>query len=175
MYSIGKGIKVEKMIYMGYGVTEDRSNGETLLTGVVLLDSGLNTQGKVRSVEGSPCSRTAEICRNKALPSSRAWENNKLTTEIMVTWSLHVLINLKTSVSFTSEIKRNIHHCSHSSAEHRETPHRRVCSWSSIDQDISERCSLQHAPTAPVITQNTVRIYNNEISVLCWAHLFLLW
>lgn len=74
MYSIGKGIKVEKMIYMGYGVTEDRSNGETLLTGVVLLDSGLNTQGKVRSVEGggSPCSRTAEICRNKALPSSRA-------------------------------------------------------------------------------------------------------
>lgn len=61
------------MMYMRYGVTEDKSNGETLLTGVVLLDSGLKTQGKVKSVEeGSPCSRTAEICRNKALPSSRA-------------------------------------------------------------------------------------------------------
>lgn len=50
------------------GVKEIRFSGDTLLTGVLLLESGAN-----RSADGvSIWSLTCEICLNRAFPSSRA-------------------------------------------------------------------------------------------------------
>lgn len=66
------------------GVMEDRSRGDTLRIGVVVLYtlcsvcvavfSGLNT---LCSDDDSPCSRTAEIWRSRAFPSSRAYTNTR--------------------------------------------------------------------------------------------------
>lgn len=51
------------------GVKEMRFRGDTLLTGVVLIESGAK-----RSAEGvSTGSLTCEICLNRAFPSSRAY------------------------------------------------------------------------------------------------------
>lgn len=51
------------------GVKEDKSRGDTLLMGVLLEESGPNRS----VVEDSVWSLTWEICRSRALPSSRAW------------------------------------------------------------------------------------------------------
>ena len=61
----GRGVRERGGVFQG--VKEDRLRGDTLLTGVLLLESGAN-----RSAEGD-VSRTWEICLSRALPSSRAY------------------------------------------------------------------------------------------------------
>lgn len=71
-------------------------------TGVVVLDSGLKTQGRV----GSPCSRTAEICLNKALPSSRAWNKHLKRIRQVTLITVHLLFCVAVQKSYQTTMKR---------------------------------------------------------------------
>lgn len=71
-------------------------------TGVVVLDSGLKTQGR----DGSPCSRTAEICLNKALPSSRAWNKHLKRVRQVTLITVRLLFCVAVQKCYQTTIKR---------------------------------------------------------------------
>lgn len=118
------------------GVKEMRLSGDTLLTGVLLLESGAN-----RSVDGvSIWSLTCEICLNRAFPSSRAYKQSDRVSTV-------------STVPHQRAMGKQafLHRCSRNIAERRETPRRRACFWNSTDPGTAELCSPQHAPIAPEI------------------------
>lgn len=116
-----------------HGVKEIRFRGDTLLTGVLLLERVPNG-----SAEGvSIWSLTCEICLSRAFPSSRAYRAIKQ--------KLSVIMDFKTDDHWLLEHS----HWSRSSAEHKGPPRHRACFWNNTDPDTAELCSPPHAPVVP--------------------------
>lgn len=121
------------------GVNEMRFSGDTLLTGVLLFESGAN-----RSADGvSIWSLTCEICLNSAFPSSRAYKQSDRHHHLALHRTPH---QLEQDARIT---QAHLHHYSRNSVERRGTPHCRAYSWSSTDPSTAGLCSPQHAPVVP--------------------------
>lgn len=116
------------------GVNEMRLSGDTLLTGVLLLESGAN-----RSADGvSIWSLTCEICLSRAFPSSRAYGQSD---------NQHCFHS--TASAGVSMTQAHLHRCSRSIAGRRGTPRHRACFWNSTDPGTAGLCSPRHAPAVP--------------------------
>lgn len=133
------------------GVKAMRLSGDTLLTGVLLLESGAN-----RSADGvSTWSLTCEICLNRAFPSSRAYKQSDSCNHFHGTAS-----------AGDGVTQAYLRHCSRNIAGHRETPRRRACFCSSTDPGTAELCSPRHAPVVPEMTSIThTNFYTNYFQI----------
>lgn len=111
-----------------------RLSGDTLLTGVLLLESGAN-----RSADGvSIWSLTCEICLSRAFPSSRAYGQSD---------NQHCFHGAAPAGGRVTQA--HLHRCSRSTAGRRGTPRRRACFWNSTDPGTAGLCSPRRAQAVP--------------------------